>query len=262
MAQLLHEELSYRVRGVLFDVYNQLGPMLPENFYQSAVAIGLEAEGIQCETEKQFEVTYRGVQVGRYAVDAWLEGGKILLELKVAPAVDPIHQAQAISYLKVTNADLAFVVNFGAASLQINRLPNYVRDKPIPPWQPAPADPQTLYPELTNELLAVLYRVYFTLGPGFLHQIYRRATMVELREQYIGFTYIKQTPIYYRDHHLGDQASRLISVDEKVLVATVALRQSNSALKAQLKARMRHHNVKLGILANFHGSQLELAFIR
>jgi GxxExxY protein len=69
MTNLLHEELSYKVRGILFDVHNQLGPMLPEQVYNQATAIGLEKQGIHCQTEKEFEVTYRGVQVGRYAVD-------------------------------------------------------------------------------------------------------------------------------------------------------------------------------------------------
>jgi hypothetical protein len=51
---LIHEELTYKIRGVLFDVYNQLGPNLPERFYQPAIAIGLEHIEIACETEKQF----------------------------------------------------------------------------------------------------------------------------------------------------------------------------------------------------------------
>ncbi|HIP73625.1 MAG TPA: GxxExxY protein, partial [Anaerolineae bacterium] len=65
----LHKDLSYAVRGVLFDVYNQLGPNLPETFYRDATAVGLEAANIRCQTEKQFNVYYHGVEVGRYSVD-------------------------------------------------------------------------------------------------------------------------------------------------------------------------------------------------
>jgi hypothetical protein len=50
MATFLHKALSYEVRGVLFDVYNTLGPMLPERFYQAAVALGLDM--------KHLNVTY------------------------------------------------------------------------------------------------------------------------------------------------------------------------------------------------------------
>ena len=56
MIVIIHKDLSYTVKGVLFDVHNALGPMLTEKFYQAAVVIELEAKGIRCETEKSFEV--------------------------------------------------------------------------------------------------------------------------------------------------------------------------------------------------------------
>jgi GxxExxY protein len=99
MTHIIHKDLSYAVRGVLIDVHNALGPTLPERFYQAAVAIGLEAKGIRCEREKEFEVHYRGTQVGRYYVDAWIENGKILLELKVAPEITAMHRARIIRSL-------------------------------------------------------------------------------------------------------------------------------------------------------------------
>jgi len=70
--------------------------MLPERFYQDAVALGLEEQGIRCQTEKAFEVHYRDVRVGLYLVDVWASDGKILLELKVTPQILPIHKAQAL----------------------------------------------------------------------------------------------------------------------------------------------------------------------
>ncbi len=118
MTQLIHPELSYAVRGVLLNVYNALGPMLKEEFYEQAIAIGLKKRGIQCDTQKAFEVYYEDERMGLYHVDVWIEGGKILLELKVAPQIEPLHRGQAISYLKVTSADLAIVANYGGPSLQ------------------------------------------------------------------------------------------------------------------------------------------------
>ena len=117
------------------------------------------------------------------------------MELKVAPQIEPFHQAQALSYLKVTNADLAFVVNFGEEKVAIKRLPNFLREQTnVYSWQPQPAAPDMLYSELVNELLAALHRIYFELGSGFLHQIYRRAAMVELKQQGIGYEYMKEIP--------------------------------------------------------------------
>jgi GxxExxY protein len=128
MPRLIHRELSYEVRGVLF-VYNALGPMLKEEYYRDAIALGLEARSVPCQVEKPFEVYYEGERVGLYYVDVWVDNGKMLLEIKVAPGIEPVHKAQALSYLRVTDADLAIVVNYGGPSLQDERLPNFLRDK-------------------------------------------------------------------------------------------------------------------------------------
>ncbi len=259
----LHKKLSYAVRGVLFDVHNKLGPNLPEKFYNDAVIIGLRAANIRCQAEKQFNVEYRGVEVGRYYVDVWIEDGKMLLELKVAPKLLPIHRAQAISYLKVTDADVAFVVNFGQASLVDERLPNFVRNKEVDfKWRAETADPDWLYPELVNELLSVLHRVHVEMGAGFIHYVYRRAVIAELQERGIGHEYIKETPIYYKGEHLGNQPTRLVYVAKKVLVAAVAVAALDETMKAELKARMKHLGVQLGILANFNSTQLEFLVVR
>jgi GxxExxY protein len=263
MTEIIHKELSYAVRGVLFDVHNQLGPMLPERFYQEAVAIGLEAKGIACETEKQFSVQYCGVEVGRYFVDVWVEAGKLLLELKVAPEILPIHRAQAISYLKVTDADLAIVVNFGSNLLEDERLPNRLRGKTAVLPQTVPQPNAIIpYPQLTTQLVQLLYKVHHILGPGFFHHVYRRAVMIELRQQEVGFEYVKKMPVYFHNSFLGNQESRLILVENCVLVAAVAVQGVDEAMKSQLRGRMRRQNVTLGILANFNSSRLDISFVR
>ena len=129
MTKLIHPDLSYQVRGVLFDIYNSLGPNLAEKNYTNATEIGLRQKSIACEVEKPFEIFYEGSRVGLYYVDVWIENGKIILENKVSVEIIPRHKAQALSYLKLTDADLALVVNFGSSSLQVERLPNFMRDK-------------------------------------------------------------------------------------------------------------------------------------
>jgi GxxExxY protein len=261
--ELIHQELTYKIRGVLFDVYNQLGPNLPERFYQAAIAIGLEGNGIPCQTEKQFEVIYRGIEVGRYFVDVWVNEGDVLLELKVASEILPIHKAQILNYLKITGTDLGLLVNFGGDSLVVERLPNFVRDKRAEfCWQERPFPPNTLFPQLTNQVLKALHQVHFSLQPGFLHQVYRRAAMIELREQEISYDYIKTTPIFYHNQHLGDQDTRLINIENKILIAAIAVQEITQAMKNQLRAYLKHHGVPLGILANFNNPKLHTVFLR
>lgn len=263
MAEIIHKALSYSIRGAFFDVYNGLGPMLPEQFYQNALAIEFEARGIRFHAERLFEVLYRGVQVGRYYTDFWIEDGKILLELKVAAEIENVHQAQAISYLKVTDADLAIVANFGAGSFEDVRLPNRLRGKTavFNPTYPRP-NITIPFPELTNKLMTVLHRVHFELGSGFLHQVYRRAIMVELQEQNIGYEYIKESPVYYQGVEIGVQETRLILVEQSILIAAFALKTTTDAIKARLRKHLQLQDIELGILANFHGPKLTINLVR
>ncbi len=263
MHELVHPELSYQVRGVLLDVYNALGPMLKEEYYRDAIVLGMEKDGIVCQAEKGFEVYYEGERVGLYYVDIWVNGGKILLELKVGPAIEPIHKAQAISYLKVTDADLAIVVNYGGSSLDDERLPNFLRDKqPEFVWQAQPIAQGLLYPDLVNAIQRACHCVHFTLGPGFLHQVYRRATMIEMRRSGLNYDYIKRLPVEYEGELLGYQDVRLILIEDKVLLATFALRRSDEAMAEQLKARLRHLGLRLGLLANFYDTRLVMTPVR
>ena len=93
MTKLIHPELSYKIHGVFLDIHRQLGPMLPEEFYQKAGLIGLKRIGVECEREKAFLVSYKGKRVGLYFVDLWIESGKILLELKSVQKIMPLHKA-------------------------------------------------------------------------------------------------------------------------------------------------------------------------
>lgn len=237
--------------------------MLPEHFYQDAIAIGLRAKGIRCETEKPFEVYYRDTRVGLYFVDVWVEEGKLLLELKVASQILAVHKAQALSYLKVTDADLAIVVNYGESSLTDERLPNFLRDRKAPfTWEKPSLVDGWLYPDLTNQIFEALHRVHFDLGPGFLPQVYRRATMIELAHQSIPYTYIKQMPVTYQGHLLGKKATHLINVDDKLLLATVAAKYSDPRMQSQLRARLRSLRMKIGLLANFSQTALKVMPVR
>ncbi len=264
MSQLIHADLTYQVRGVLFKAHNELGPLLKESLYRDAIGLELRKLGLSCEVEKGFEVFYEGARVGLYYVDVWVEQGKLLLELKVAPEIEALHKAQAISYLKVTDADIAMVVNFGAVSVEVERLPNFLRERQPTEfqWHPQANRQDLLYPEVSDAIRRACYRVHFVLGPGFLHQIYRRATMIELERSHMSFEYLRQLPITYEGHLLGHQDVRLIFVEGKILLATFAYQHISDAMIEQFKAYLRRMQVQVGLLTNFSGEQLVITPVR
>jgi len=259
VGKLIHEELTYDVRGVLIGVHRDLKPMLPERFYQDTVEIGWQEAHIPFKAQRNFEVFYEGERVGLYIPDFCVDGLKAILELKVAPAITPLHQAQALSYLKVTYADLALIVNFGTPSLEVERLPNFLRERqPEFAWEPRDLAPDLLYPDLSAALYKALHRVHFTLGSGFLHQVYRRATMVELRRQGISYRYQQHLPVEFHGHYLGQDECRLIVVEDRIATAAFALKSTTEAHQQRLK----RHLQTLGLLANFHGTRLHVRPVR
>jgi len=147
--KLLHADLTYKIRGVLFHVGNNLWPGLPEEDVQKAVSIGLAKRQIPNSTEEEFHVCYRDVEVGRYYCDIAVDR-KVILELKVVPVLTGLHRAQIISYLRVTGADVGLLVNFGGPKVEIERYAYfYAHRRPDFTWQPQiPDDPTLLYPDL------------------------------------------------------------------------------------------------------------------
>jgi GxxExxY protein len=103
------------------EVHRILGPGFLEAVYQKALAYELTLRGIHFEQLKRLPVTYKGVNIGDYEADFVIED-KIVLEIKAVSALHPRHEAQAHHYLVVTGLRLAILLNFGAGSLEQQRV--------------------------------------------------------------------------------------------------------------------------------------------
>ena len=109
---LVDGDLSRKIIGAFYDVYNELGFGFPEALYQRAMPVALAGRGIQCERELLLVVRYKGEVVGSYRADLIVEG-KIIVECKVAVRILPVHEAQLLTYLKAGGIKVGIVLNFG-----------------------------------------------------------------------------------------------------------------------------------------------------
>lgn len=265
MTKLILEDQTYQLRGVLFQVYRELkGSGIAEAAWENALGIVLGEKGIPHKEQTPFSVCYKGVEVGRFYTDliAW---DNILLELKVLPdGLLPINVAQTISYLRVTGFPLALLVNFGAADIEIKRVPNFVGERS---WQDIQAKEfqskdNLIFPELVFAVRGVLLKAHFELGPGFIHFVYRRAAQVDMQECGIPFEFKKQIPVMFHKQLLQNVDCRLIVVDNSVAVATIALKEITDAHRQRLTRYLQWLDLKIGLLANFYKSNLEIETIR
>lgn len=107
-----HGDITQRVIGVFYDVYNDLGYGFLESVYQRALGLALEAAGLRVANSIKISVWFRGTQVGHFEADMLVENC-VLLELKAARALDSSHQAQLLNYLRATNVEVGLLLNFG-----------------------------------------------------------------------------------------------------------------------------------------------------
>jgi len=113
-------DMSYQIRGSVFDVYNELGPGLLENIYEQALLIELNNRGLQVENQVPINVLYKGFDLGiQYRLDL-LVNDQIILELKSVDTLLPVHYKQLITYLKLAKKPLGFLINFNTDSIKDN----------------------------------------------------------------------------------------------------------------------------------------------
>jgi GxxExxY protein len=264
VTELIYPELSYKVRGALFDVYNALCHLeLSEEGWEKAIMVALAERSAPAQRQVEYELRYKGYRIGRFFVDIVVDD-KALIELKVEDALLPIDLAQVITYLKVTGLELGLLVNFGGSKLEIKRIPNFVSQQTASSHQikATPSLDHLLYPELTEVLRAVLYEVHGELGPGLMPMHYRRATQIELRLRDIPYDVKKEITVQFRGHPIETRETRLLIVGDKVLLAPITVHKVTPALKGRFRQYLKLLGVKLCLIANFHAPSLEIETVR
>ncbi len=104
--------------GSAMDVHRELGPGLLESAYEACLAFELADRGLTVERQKGLPVEYRGVKVDcGYRIDLLVEG-RVIIELKAVERLEPIHQAQLLSYLKLSGCKVGLLINFNVKVLK------------------------------------------------------------------------------------------------------------------------------------------------
>ncbi len=261
MTELLHRELTHYLRGISYQIHNELKGGLPEADYENVFCGQLGKDGVWFRRQPVYQVPYKGKQMGEYRPDLMLAEGKVVLDFKAVLKILPLHKAQVLSYTVVTAAELGLIFNFGGAKMEFARLPNFLHNRPPRPTGVAPP-PDILYPELTNTVLDALHEVHYVLGPGFLHQVYRRAARHEFYLRGLSVEFIKELPLRYQGEIVRMTETRLLYIEQRLLVAAFALAQVTPQHTERIRYAMREMGCQLGLLANFYGGAVDARFLR
>lgn len=121
MSNLVHPELSYKLVGLLYRVYNCLGGGYQEKIYQAAVRMELAKEGINFIEQAQIDLVYDNSRISTYRLDFIIEH-KIVLELKVTPKFVLRDIMQVLGYLKRSGLNLGILVSMNRKGIMFKRI--------------------------------------------------------------------------------------------------------------------------------------------
>ena len=118
------KELTDKIIGLAIEVHKVLGNGFLEKVYENSMMLELGNNHIKSKNQFPIPVRYKEKIVGEYYCDVLVEN-EIVLELKVAKNIEPIHEAQLLHYLKATGLKVGYLINFGKPEkLQFKRLVN------------------------------------------------------------------------------------------------------------------------------------------
>jgi len=266
VTRLLHKELTGLIIGVYYDVYNALSQTYPEFVFEKAMMADLRRLGIPCVRQDRYEVYYKDWIVGRQELDIFV-AQKVVVELKVAERIEPIHLAQLLSYLKTVGEEVGLLFRFGGPEPEFERrvlTPSaWEASLPVEPPERLVNTEGLLHPDLVFEVVGGLFEVFRTLGPGFIYRIYANACHRELRDlRGLDVLPRKEMQVFYKGQPLTGIKFSHIQVEDRLLVFPVAVGDISNIRIQNIKAWMRHLKIPLGILANFQDVRLRPIILR
>jgi len=119
-------EITYEIRGAIYDVYKELGPGLLESVYEEAFCFELEQRGLSIERQKQVPVIYKGSRLKTdLRLDILVED-KVIIELKSVEEMKKVFSKQLLTYLRLMDKRIGILVNFNTDNIltSITRIAN------------------------------------------------------------------------------------------------------------------------------------------
>ena len=115
---MIENELSNKVIGCAIEVHKQFGPGQLESAYQECLFYEIKNAGLSVEKEKPMPIIYKGVKLDHgYRMDLLVEK-KVVVEIKTVEALNDVHTAQVLTYLKLGNYKLGLLLNFHVSTLK------------------------------------------------------------------------------------------------------------------------------------------------
>ncbi len=115
-----YKELTEKVIGCAYRVYNKMGFGFLEKVYEKCLLIELRKTGLKLESQKSITVTYEDEIVGEFVADIVVDN-TLILELKSVRRIVEAHEVQLVNYLVATGKPIGLILNFGERKVEVKR---------------------------------------------------------------------------------------------------------------------------------------------
>lgn len=123
MEKIIYKELSYKIVGILYEVYNELGYGFKEIYYERAIRKCFVEKGIKFKEQIPFRLSFKGKVIGTFYLD-FLVDNSIILEIKKGKYFSKKNIEQVNEYLRITGRKLAIIANFTPSGVNFKRIIN------------------------------------------------------------------------------------------------------------------------------------------
>lgn len=262
MSDLRHGDLTYRLRGLVFQVRNELKIGWPEEAYHQALVELLLAEGIPVLSKPRRALIHRGVEVHVFEPDL-VVADKVVLELKALPYQTQFvgeQYAQIIHYLKFFNKDLGLLINFAPDKLQIKRV---LWDTPSVDVSEDYQQFKTVISDCDRRQLQSLRHTVLDIahayGLGYPESVYRQIAALEFQHNQLACVTNLRVPMHWRNTNLGIYETPLLLVDDRYLVHIRAVIDKPTQYDfSRVQTYLASLNLEFGLVINFGRKQLQI----
>ena len=115
-----HQELTKKIIGCAYRVYNQLGSGFLESVYEKCMLIELKKLGLNTLSQQPVAVYYEGEIVGNFFTDLIVEN-IVIVELKSVQSIVKAHEVQLVNYLTATGINIGLIINFAESEVEVKR---------------------------------------------------------------------------------------------------------------------------------------------
>ncbi len=118
MKNMMADNMTEKIIGAAMEVHNYWGPGLMESIYEKSLIHELQLRGLRVTHQVSLDLKYKGLDLGNdFRVDL-IVNDTVVVELKVVKELTPIHHAQLLTYLKITNCPIGLLINFNVIQLR------------------------------------------------------------------------------------------------------------------------------------------------